>query len=563
MQQPKAFAVPNGRRRLLLLLLLLLVAVLAWRAYDLQVLRSDFLSLQGDARRQRVVTIPAYRGVIYDRNNQPLAISTPVDSVWVNPKEFLQAPESIPRLAKQLVLDPNALQQKVSASEQREFMYVRRQLPPPQAAKIAALNLPGVFLQREYRRYYPTAEVSAHVLGFTNIDDHGQEGIELAYDDWLRGQPGAKRVLRDRLGRVVADIEGIRAAYPGRDVHLSIDKRLQYLAYRELKAAVEQHRAASGSAVILDSYSGEVLAMANQPAFNPHNRRNLHGQYYRNRAVTDVFEPGSTMKPFTVAAALENQHVQIASEVETRPGYIQVSGHTIRDPRNYGLLAIRDILRYSSNVGASKLALAMPSAELWQSYHRFGFGRSTGSGFPGESEGHLNPFEQWSEIEQATLAYGYSLSTTTLQLAHAYSILANGGYDYPVSFLRQDTPQGARVLSQTTAVQLREMLVNVVSEGGTGSRAQIPGYRVAGKTGTVRKPIQGGYSATDYVAVFAGMAPLNNPRLVMVVVINQPQNGEYYGGKVAAPVFAAVMGDALRLLNIPPDDIRPPGYVNT
>jgi cell division protein FtsI (penicillin-binding protein 3) len=534
----------------LLIGLVLLIA----RAYELQVLNSDFLHLQGTARQQRVVSIPAHRGTITDRNGEPLAISTPVDSVWVNPEEFLQDADTLYRLAQQLELDPQSIQSKLAGTKDREFVYVKRQLPPRRATEISKLGLPGVYLQREYRRYYPTAEVAAHILGFTDIDDHGQEGIELAYDDWLAGRPGMKRVVRDRLGHVIENIDSIEVARPGRDLILSIDKRLQYLAYRELKAAVQKHSAESASLVLLDSYTGEVLAMVNQPAFNPHKRDELNGDRYRNRAVTDVFEPGSTMKPFTAAAALEYGYLQPASKIDTSPGSVSIGGHTIKDSSNYGVLDLQGIFRHSSNVGASKVALRMPASEIWHTYNRFGFGRNTGSGFPGESIGTLNHFDHWSKLEQATMAFGYGLSATPLQLAHAYSILANGGYDHPVTLIRQDEPAAAqRVLSAESAKILRSSLSSVVDEG-TGFRAQVPGYRIAGKTGTVRKSTASGYSDESHISVFAGMAPLSDPRLVMVVVISKPAGEQYYGGQVAAPVFGNVIADALRLLNIPPDD---------
>ncbi|HEX5055365.1 MAG TPA: penicillin-binding transpeptidase domain-containing protein [Gammaproteobacteria bacterium] len=545
------------RRGLLMFVMGAGLIALAGRAYDLQVLHRDFLSYQGNARQQRVVDVPAYRGTITDRNGEPLAISTPVDSVWVNPGEFLQDSNAVRALAGKLELDPGVLRKKVASSKDREFLYIKRQLPPDLAGEVAALGLRGVSLQTEYRRYYPSAEVGAHVLGFTDIDDHGQEGIELAYDSWLAGKPGLKRVLRDRLGRTVADIESIRPAEPGRDLQLSIDRRLQYLAYRELKAAVLQQNAESGSLVMLDCNSGEVLAMVNQPAFNPHNRKDLLGENYRNRGATDVFEPGSTMKPFTIAAALENGYIRPDSKINTSPGYIKISNYTINDSQDRGVLDIEGILRYSSNVGATKIALGMPASDLWNVYDRFGFGHLTNSGFPGEVPGYLGHFEHWSAAEHATLSYGYGLSTTALQLAHAYSIIANGGYSYPVSFqLRREKPVATRVLSEKTVDQVRRMLVSAVNGDGTGRAARVPGYKIAGKTGTARKSIAGGYSESEYVALFVGMAPATRPELVTVVVINNPGKGKYYGSEIAAPVFASVMRDALRLLNVAPDDIR-------
>lgn len=543
------------RRYAVFVLLFGVFLVLIARAYDLQVLRRDFLSLQGTARQQRVIKVPAYRGVISDRNGEPLAVSTPVDSVWVNPQQLLQSPLTAVRLAARLKLDHTAFEQKLRENREREFLYIKRHLPPADAAAISSLELEGVFLQREYKRYYPAAEVTGHILGFTDIDDRGQEGIELAFDDWLRGTSGLKRVLRDRLGRVIEDVESIEAAHPGGNLQLSVDKRLQYIAYRELKKAVQKHQAKSGSLVLLDSFNGEVLAMVNQPTFNPHNREEMQGERYRNRAATDVFEPGSAMKPFTVAAGLEYRYIDGNAKINTQPGFIRVVNHTIRDPRNYGVLSVEDVLRHSSNVGASKLALTMPASELWHTYNRFGFGRSTGSGFPGEATGVLNHFDKWGRLEHATMAYGYGLSTSTLQLARAYSILANGGYEHPITFIKQSEPAAAqRVISGQSTVIMRQLLSSVVDEGGTGRRAHVPGYRIAGKTGTARKSTQHGYSEQLHISVFAGMAPLSNPRMVMVVMIDEPQSGEYSGGQVAAPVFAAVMADALRLFNVAPDD---------
>jgi cell division protein FtsI (penicillin-binding protein 3) len=476
--------------------------------------------------------------------------------VWVNPTEFSRDLSALFTLARKLDLDPAILRKKVVDSKDREFLYIKRQLPPALAEEVAGLELPGVFLQTEYRRYYPTAEVSAHVLGFTDIDDHGQEGIELAYDNWLAGKTGLKKVLRDRLGRTVADIESIRPAESGKDLQLSVDKRLQYLAYRELKAAVLKQNAESGSLVMLDCNSGEVLAMVNQPAFNPHNRKDLLGNNYRNRSVTDVFEPGSTMKPFTIAAALENGHIKPGSKINTAPGFVKIANYVINDSENHGVLDIEGILRYSSNVGATQIALGMPASDLWHVYNRFGFGRITNSGFPGEVSGYLGHFDRWSTAEHATLSYGYGLATTALQLAHAYSIIANGGSSYPVSFqLRREPPVATRVLAEKTVGEIRRMLVSAVNGDGTGRAARVPGYKIAGKTGTARKSVAGGYSEDEYVALFVGMAPATGPELVTVVVINNPGGGKYYGSEIAAPVFANVMRDALRLLNVAPDDI--------
>jgi len=532
------------------------VLVLVGRAIDLQVLKQDFLRGQGDARHLRVVTMPAHRGMITDRNEQPLAISTPVDSVWANPRDLPLADPRLPKLARLLDLDHDEMLRRLAARETREFVYIRRHIAPELAAQVLALELPGVALEREYRRYYPMGEVAAHVVGFTNIDDRGQEGLELAYDEWLAGVPGAKRVIKDRLGRVVETVEALRAPRAGKPLALSIDRRIQYLAYRELKQAVQGGGARSGSIVVMDPRTGEVLAMVNQPAFNPNTRRNLRGDLYRNRGVTDVFEPGSTIKPFTVAAALEAGRYQPSSQIDTGPGYLRVRGHTVRDIRNYGRIDLATLMAKSSNVGASKIALSLEPEELWSLYSRVGFGRITGVGYPGEAAGVMSDFSRWNEVERATLAFGYGLSVTPLQLAQAYSAIAADGMMHEATFLRRDaTAPGQRAMQPETARQVRAMLEGVVGTDGTGTRAAVEGYRVAGKTGTVRKSTVGGYVEDRYIALFAGMAPASNPRLVVVVMINEPGREEYYGGHVAAPVFREVMTGALRLLNIPPDDL--------
>lgn len=551
----------TARRSFVLGLFALGMVSLVARAVDLQVLKRDFLQGQGDARQQRVVEIPAHRGMIKDRNGEALAISTPVDSVWANPQETMLARERLPGLAKLLDMEQDELYRRLAERADREFIYLQRHINPDLARQVMDLEIPGVALQREYRRYYPMGEVTAHVVGFTDIDDHGQEGLELAYDEWLAGEPGAKRVIRDRLGRSVEDVERIRAPRAGREIRLSIDRRVQYLAYRELKAAVQRHGARSGSAVVLDVTTGEVLAMVNQPSFNPNSRKGLRGELYRNRAVTDVFEPGSTIKPFTIAAALESGLVKPASEINTAPGYYRVSGHTIRDAHNYGVLDISHIIIKSSNVGASKLALSMDPRDLWSMYSRVGFGQITGSGFPGEAAGVLTDASRWRELERATLSFGYGLSVTPLQLAQAYGVVAGDGMLRPAKFMLDGhAATEERIMRAETAQRIRRMLEGVVSREGTGLRAAVSGYHVAGKTGTVHKSTAGGYAEDRYLSVFAGMAPASHPRLVSVVMINEPTDGEYYGGVVAAPVFSKIMSGALRLLDIPPDDlsVQPP-----
>jgi cell division protein FtsI (penicillin-binding protein 3) len=487
-----------------------------------------------------------------------MAVSTPVDSVWVNPKELLSARDKWPRLAAVLKINYGKMERMLAKRLDREFVYLQRHVSPALADKVVALEIPGVFLQREYKRFYPMGEVAAHVVGFTNVDDLGQEGMELAHNDWLRSTPGAKRVMRDRLGRVFNNVESIRQSQAGKDLVLSVDRRLQYLAYRELKAAVKRHKAVSGSAVMLDAQSGEVLAMVSQPSFNPNNRSEYKSANYRNRAVTDVFEPGSTIKPFTVAAALEQGRFTPASVIDTSPGFFKVGGGIVKDIRNYGAIDVSTVIQKSSNVGASKIALAIDAEAFWSTLSTAGIGEDTGSGFPGESDGLLNFFSQWRTLEQATLAFGYGLSVTPLQLAQSYAVFANDGKRPGISFQpvssEQAREQQVQVISDKTARAVRRMMEAVVADGGTATQARVPGYRVAGKTGTVKKAGVGGYLEDKYISIFAGMAPASNPRLVMVVMIDEPRDGEYYGGVVAAPVFSRVMSGALRLMDIPPDD---------
>ncbi len=544
------------RRAALLCLLGVAVLALVWRAVDLQLVHKQFLQEQGDARYLRTVTVAAHRGMITDRRGEPLAISTPVDSVWANPPLLLGAPESLAALSKLLNLDPRQVRAYLKARAGREFAYLKRRVNPDLARQVMALNAPGVALQREYRRYYPAGEVTAQLLGFTGMDDTGQEGLELAFDEWLKGQPGAKRVIKDRLGRVIEDVENLRTPRPGRELRLSVDKRIQYLAYRELKSALAGHRAQSGSVVILDVTSGEVLAMVTLPAYNPNNLDGARGARLRNRAVTDSFEPGSTIKPFTIAAALEAGLYRADTPIDTAPGFFKVGEKDIRDLHNYGRIDVATVIQKSSNVGAAKISLTMPPEHLWRTFSGIGLGQVTGGGFPGEVSGVLRPYQKWYPIERATLAFGYGLSVTLLQLAQGYSVLANDGVLKPVSFVSGTHAEPRVVLSPATARSVRAMLERVTGEGGTALLARVPGYRVAGKTGTVRKLTTQGYSEQHYLALFAGMAPASRPRLVIAVMINEPSGGQYYGGQVAAPVFAKVMAGALRLLNVAPDDLE-------
>jgi cell division protein FtsI (penicillin-binding protein 3) len=528
------------------------------RAVYLQVIDQAFLERQGDERILRDAKLSANRGMILDRNGEPLAVSTPVDTVWADPRKLAQVPQEFDRLAKALDRDPQWLARRVTSSLDREFVYLVRHMRPQDAAKVKALGIPGVNMLREYRRYYPAGEVTGHLLGFTNVDDVGQEGLELAYDQWLGGTPGLKRVMRDSLGRTIEDIERIRPPRPGKDLYTSIDLRLQYLAYRELKAAVQANRARSGSVVVLDIATGEVLAMVNQPSFNPNDREQYAASRYRNRATNDVFEPGSSIKPFVVAAALETGRFHPSTPVDTTPGMVRVGIKTVRDKHNLGLIDVTTVLEKSSNVGVVKIALSMSPETMWHALDQFGLGRVTGSGFPGESAGILPQPRHWRPINQATMAYGYGLSVTPLQLAEAYAVVGSGGIRRPVSLRKLDSPPpGERVLDEAAARDLVTMMETVVSDAGTARRARTIGYRVAGKTGTAWKASgQGGYSTNKYVAVFGGVVPATHPRLAAIVVIDEPTGGAYYGGEVAAPVFSSVMSGALRLLAIPPDDLQ-------
>lgn len=545
------------RRSLIVLMFVLASGVLIWRAVDLQILNKDFLRNHGDARALRVVKIPAHRGVITDRNNEPLAISTPIDSIWAMPKQVLENPGAIPQLAKKLGMKLSVLKKLLMDRMDREFVYLKRHVSPDLASEIMNLKIHGVNLQKEFKRYYPAGEVTAHLLGFTNIDDTGQEGIELAYDDWLKGVPGEKRVLQDRLGRIIRDVESIKPSDPGKVLKLSIDRRVQYLAYRELAAAVQYFSAKSGSLVLLDPNTGEIIALAVQPSYNPNNRAGLRSDHFRNRAITDVFEPGSTLKPFTIAAALLSGSYKVDTVIQTSPGYMKINNHIISDVSNFGSLDLTGIIQKSSNVGAGKIGLEIGAKALWQMYRNVGFGEQTGSGYPGESPGMLANHTNWTELDLATISFGHGIAVTTLQLAQAYSVIAASGILHQVTFLKPDPNEisGKRVLSAETTDKLRIMLEKVVQPGGTGQKAGVPFYRVIGKTGTAHKSTSSGYAEDKYLSLFAGIAPASNPQLVLAIIIDEPQGGEHYGGQVAAPVFSRVIQGALRILNIPPDSV--------
>jgi len=547
---------PNVRKRLNLLAVALglFAALLMARAVQLQIVDTEFYQKAGEERFVRDVVVPAYRGSIVDRNGEPLAISTPVHSLWANPKELLAHQDRLDELAASLAIDGEDLRAKLIERQGLKFVYLRRHLSPEDAAKVLALDLPGVYAQEEFRRFYPAGEVFAHVLGFTNIDDHGQEGLELAYDDWLTGHAGKKQIIRDRRGERVQTVAELSAAEPGKPLMLSLDRRIQYLAYRELKAAVLEHSASSGSVVLIDIPTGEILAMVNQPSYNPNNRVGERLPSMRNRAVTDVFEPGSTMKAFTVVAALELGKVEPGTVIDTSPGRLSVANLLVRDVNNYGALDVTHILTKSSNVGATLLAQMLPNEHLHDVFKRFGFGQLTGTGFPGESQGFLPDWQGWGQVEKATLAYGYGLNITALQLAQAYAALGSHGRLRAPSFIKGFSTPDVGVLDPSLANTLTQMLETVTGPGGTAQAARIQGYRVAGKTGTSRKASAQGYQSR-YIGIFAGYAPVSNPRIAAVVLINDPMGIKYYGGLIAAPAFSRIVGGALRLLGEMPDGV--------
>jgi cell division protein FtsI (penicillin-binding protein 3) len=526
---------------------------LAGRAAYLQGMHKGFLQQKGESRYSRVVEISAHRGMITDRHGEPLAISTPVESVWASPQDMEITTPQIKKLAEIIGMNSAEIQKKIEGP-QRDFVYLKRHLPPEIAARVVELNMPGVFLRREFRRYYPAGELTAHMLGFTDVDDNGQEGVELAWQDDLAGKPGSRRVIKDRKGRIVEDIESIRVPRPGRDIALSIDSKIQYLAYRELKQAVEASKSKAGGIVVLDAQTGEVLALANLPVYNPNNRGKIKSERARNRALTDVFEPGSTLKPFTVAAALEAGRISPDTIFQTAPGTLTIGKATIRDSHREGPLTVTQVIQKSSNVGSAKIALSLPPETLWEILSQSGFGVSTGSGFPGEVTGRLRPHKTWRPIEQATMSYGHGISVSLIQLARAYTLFSAEGELKPVSLLKLDAPTtGERVISRATALAVSTMLEMVVRPGGTAPRAQISGYRVAGKTGTAHKLEGNGYAKDRYISTFVGYAPASNPRLIIAVMLDEPSAGQYFGGVVAAPVFSQVMAGALRILSVPHD----------
>ncbi|WP_163134743.1 penicillin-binding transpeptidase domain-containing protein [Agarivorans sp. Alg241-V36] len=536
----------------------LVFTALVSRAAYIQVIAPDKLIYEGDLRSIRTKTGYAERGVITDRLGNELAVSVPVRAIWADPKHVadqnsLDNREAWAALAKVLETDVDSLQQRVS-NPKRRFVYLQRQVSAAVADYVTKLKIRGVYLKPESRRFYPTGEVSAHLVGFTNIDDHGLEGIERSYDDWLTGEPGKRKVRKDRLGRVVEDLAVIHQAKQAQNISLSIDQRIQAIAYRELKKAVAETKATSGSVVVLDIDTGEVLAMANSPSFNPNNRNEFQSYRYRNRAITDSYEPGSTVKPLSVIAALEGDHIRSNSMINTSPGWMQIGGRRVRDSRNYGEISLTKVIQKSSNVATSQLALKVGVEGMLDTFYDVGFGNDAGLGLVGESGGQMPQRRRWSDFELATLSFGYGLMVTPLQLAQAYATMGSGGVFRPTSIIKLQQPAtGERVFEQNKAQAVLEMMESVIQDGGTGQKAAVPGYRVAGKTGTSRKAVRGGYG-DDYVAIFAGVAPVSDPKLAIAVFVNEPQTDRYYGGDVAAPVFSKVMQGGLQYLNVAPDD---------
>ncbi len=544
----------SGRRNFLLLFILACMLLLIGRAIDLQVFNKQFLKEEGDKRQIDDVSVSAYRGMITDRNGDPLAISTPVESVGVNPRELKFVKEQqIKQMEKLLSLPNGKISELIKQYAQRRFIYIARRVNPQISEQVKALKLEGVYFDREFKRFYPAGAVSAHLVGFTDFEDVGQEGMEFYYEKQLKGSEGSKRVVRDGQRRIIEDIENIKEPMSGKNIELSIDQRIQYLAYRELQLAVSLNKAKSGALVVLDAKNGEILAAVNQPSFNPITKSSLSEGSHRNRALTDIFEPGSTVKPFVVAAALDGGYVSPSSMFVTNGTY-QIGRNTVKDVHNYGTLDLTHVIKKSSNIGVSMMALKMPPKYFWSIYHKLGFGVSAGSGFPGEAIGTMRDYKKWTDFDRAIMSFGYGLSSSALQLARAYTALADDGLLHSVSLLkREEDDDVVRVFSAKTAKSVRKMMETVLMKDGTAYEGRVDGYTAAGKTGTVKKAGAGGYTEKNYFAVFSGMAPATDPRLIIVVMIDEPSAGQYYGGLVAAPVFSKVMAGALRILEVAPD----------
>jgi len=544
---------PLWRARVVVVLIAGALAALAGRAFYLQGLQYGFLQAKGESRYSRVLEVPANRGRILDRNGEALAVSTPVKSIWAIPEDVVASRRDLERLANALEMPEDDLRKRLDG-DGRDFVFIKRQISPEVAERVAALGIAGIHQSEEYRRYYPSGEMIAQAVGFTNVDGHGQEGIELAFEQHLAGRAGARRVIKDRRGQVVEDLEGSRPAQHGRDLVLALDSRIQSLAFSRLRDAVRAHRAKGGGIVVVDAHTGEILALANLPTYNPNNRAQRSGGSLRNRAVVDIFEPGSTLKPLTIAAALEAGKVTPRTVIQTAPGTLTIGPATIRDAHKSAQLTVTQVLQKSSNVGAAKIALMLPPQVLWDVFEQVGFGRESELGFPGEASGKVRPYKTWKPIEQATMAYGHGISVSLMQLVRAYTVFAGDGELLPLSLVKLDSPpRGVPVIAPKTAHAVRAMLEAATHPDGTGPRAQIMGYRVAGKTGTAHKQENGGYAADKYFSSFVGFAPASRPRLIIAALIDEPSDGQYYGGTVAAPVFAAVMAGALRILGVPPD----------
>jgi cell division protein FtsI (penicillin-binding protein 3) len=547
-------ALQGWRSRMLGLLLMVAFAVLAGRGFYLQIVNSDFLQEKGESRYRRDIEVSASRGRIVDRNGDMLAVSTPMKSIWAIPADArTMSPAQKRQLAGLLEISQAELEARIAP--EKTFAFIRRQVPPETAERIAALKFPGVHQEREYRRFYPTGDMTAHIVGFTGVDDKGLEGVELAFQQSLLGRPGSRSVIRDRRGNIIEDVGALKAPQDGHDIRLALDSKLQYLAYSQLKAAVAENKAKAGGVVVIDVRTGEVLALSNWPTYNPNNRENLSGAQLRNRALTDTFEPGSTLKPFSAALALDKGKFRPDSVINCAPGRLTIGSATIADAHPHGALTVNQVIQKSSNVGVSKMALTLAPKDMWDMFDAVGFGQLPQLGFPGEVTGRLRPWKKWRPIEQATMSYGHGISVSLIQLARAYTVFARDGDLIPLSLLRSDgaTVQGTPVFSVETARAMRGMLEMAAGPGGTAPKARVAGYRVGGKTGTAHK-LEGGAYANKYVSSFVGFAPVSDPRLIVAVMIDEPSAGKHYGGEVAAPVFSQIMGASLRTLGIPPDD---------